>query len=154
MDHGSENGQFWRYSALRRHDYWTDASAKWLDHCQLRVKEGVAISDLGDSGALAGLGFEVRISRSGPCLRLYRCIFKVIRHIYTLCRTESSTAQDTITVINCPAIQAAAGLHVMYRESSSILPRRGQARRIEASLRCLCRGLRCLRRGNLSEPEE
>ena len=66
LDHGSENGQLWRYSALRRHDYWTDASARALDHCRMGVKEGVAISDLGDLGALAGLGFKVRISSSGP----------------------------------------------------------------------------------------
>ena len=65
-DHGNVNGQFWRYSALRRNDYWADASTRGLAHCQMGDHFGCRISDLGDLGALAGLGFKVRMGSSGP----------------------------------------------------------------------------------------
>ena len=35
-------------------------------HCQMRDQFGCRIADLGDLGALAGLGFKVRMGSSGP----------------------------------------------------------------------------------------
>ena len=69
-----------------------------------RIKEGsyplpnegggkCRISDLGDLGALAGLGFKVRINSSGPAYAFTAASF--IRHRYTLRKTETSKAQGT-----------------------------------------------------------
>ena len=41
-DHGSEIGQFGRFWALRKYNYWTDALKKELAHCQIRVEKIVA----------------------------------------------------------------------------------------------------------------
>lgn len=35
-------GTFGVIRALRRNDYWTDAFTRGLDHCQMRIQEGVA----------------------------------------------------------------------------------------------------------------
>lgn len=94
-DHGSEIGQFGRFWALRRYNYWTDALKRNLAHCQNEGRKIVAFLTWVIWALWLGWALKSESVLGLPTpLPLHLCALHI--HVMCpLCKTESSKAQGT-----------------------------------------------------------
>ena len=102
------NWAFWAVSALRRYSYWTEALKRGLDHCQMRVEESVAFLTWVIWALWLGLGFKVRISRSGPAYAFTAA--SIVRHTYTFMQDGKLQSARQYSTLDTKSKVQAAGL--------------------------------------------